>query len=542
MAFVKAMSANPLTKKGVNGSDVYTDEGLGNDLVALFTQLVRKQDEMYIIETVKKVLKSNNPQTIIDLFVMAFQTRNIRGGKGERKLFLYFMQTLLNHFPQWSYSILSLVPEYGCWNDLWKMYSFFNKETQNALDQIVKERFELDQESEKPSLLAKWLPREGSKHDYLARNFARLLFPLTPHSLVMRRYRKTVAYLNRLIDTTEIKMCGKKWSTITPSHVPGRLMKKNKLAFLNQKKAKDGEVETRHLFLEDRIECASHFVEFLNDVKKGTQTMKGAHTTMPHEHVHELLQRSGHSKEEVDVIQAQWDSIRNECEKGGNLGKIVPMCDFSGSMSGEPKEVCLALGILISELTSPAFKDHILTFDEEPRWFSFSNMKTLQEKIKSIKSFVIGQGLNTNIDAAIKLILRRLVEHKVSPEDAPTDLLILTDMGFDAASHIPDEKWSPHFARIRSEFETLGYIPPRIVCWNLRGEFKEYHATAHEEGVVQLSGWSPSLFKVLQDKGITVKTPYEGMRSVLDDPIYEPVRNVVKNLLKEKSSDILYSS
>jgi hypothetical protein len=212
-------------------------------------------------------------------------------------------------------------------------------------------------------------------------------------------------------------------------------------------------------------------------------------------------------------------------------------------MDGVPKEVSLALGILISELATPAFKDHILTFDSTPKWHSFNGLSTIDDKVKSIGS--LGQGLNTNFQATADLILRKLVEHQVAPEDAPTDLLVLTDMGFDAAStdyhsncnyNKKKDRWETHFQMIWRSFQERGYTPPRIICWNLRAEYKDFHAKADQVGVVQLSGWSPSALKALQSKGITVQTPYEGLRELLDAPRYDPVRAVANSLLHSSPS------
>ncbi len=545
MAFVAAMNT-PLTKSGVKGSDVYTEEGVGDPRVVLFTQLVRGQDFQYIDKCVKAIVNTNSQDMYRDLVVMMFQCRDIRGGKGERDLFYELFQAIHKQKPEWSRDILALVPEYGCWKDLWRIVTLI-PDVQEMVDRIVLEQFQLDQEAEHPSLLVKWLPREGSKYDALSKHFADILFPFTPAEDNQRRriYRKTMAYLNKKADTTEVKMCGKEWSKIIPKRVPGRLMKRNKLAFFNQKKGHRGAVEERYPDNEDRSTCKEHFEEFMEDVKSGKVEMKGATTTMPHEHVREILHtRYGFSKEQDDVIQAQWDAIRNEVLKGGGLGKVVPMCDFSGSMDGVPKEVSLALGILISEIADPAFKDHILTFDSEPHWYSFAGKKTLREKVTSTGS--LGQGLSTDFQKACDCILQRMIEHKVKPEDAPTDLLVFTDMGFDQACqanqssyytgnsytrNTKTQPWQTHFQMIRSNFEKYGYQPPRIVCWNLRAEYKDFHAKAHEEGVVQLSGWSPAMLKALQGKGIQVQTPYEGMRVVLDDSRYDRVREMMNKYL-----------
>jgi Domain of unknown function (DUF2828) len=547
MAFVSAMSA-PEIKQGVKGSDVYTEEGVGDLRVVLFTQLVRGFSATESEHLVSKILALESREQAVDLVVMTFQTRDIRGGKGERALFHNLLFSILTARPAWQSELLELVPEYGYWQDLWVLWKMAAGQPalRAAIDAVVVKQFRLDQESEKPSLLAKWLPREGSKYDELATHFASLFFSATPApgGQRMRTYRRALATLNRALDTTEVKMCGRTWANIVPKKVPGRLMKRCKSAFFNQKKNGRETVE-RWPAVEDRKLCAEHFREFLVDVASGKETMKGGQTTMPHEHVAEIQRsfRQKGSKEVEETRQAQWNAIRDETLAAGGLGKIVPMCDFSGSMSGTPMEVSLALGILISEVASPAFRDHILTFDSTPKWHSFAAKKTLREKVEAVGS--LGQGLSTDFQAACELVLRRLVEHKVAPEDAPTDLLVLTDMGFDSAcgsdrtsqytgntySHVKKSKsWQTHFQMIRESFETHGYKAPRIVCWNLRDEYKDYHARAHEEGVVQLSGWSPAVLKALQRGGVSVQTPYQGMRELLDDERYDLVRRAMELL------------
>jgi hypothetical protein len=544
MAFVAAMSSSPLTKIGVKGSDVYTEEGVGDLRVAFFTQLVRGLSRDEIKSNVQRILDSGDQAQVRDLVVMAFHTRDVRGGKGERDLGRYMIAAICVARPTWAKFLIALVPEYGCWKDLWKLGEEVPA-LQKDIDEFLHQQFLLDQESETPSLLIKWLPREGTKYDTLAHHFANLFFPLTPsaNGQRMRTYRRCLATLNRKLDTTEIKMCDSSlgdslggvghWSEIRPKNVPGRLLKRCKNAFFNQTKNKRESVSSRYPDRQDRVVCAENFKGFMSKVASGEEKIKGGDTTMPHEHVHEIYHNRGLSSEALQVIQAQWDAIRSLAEAGGGLGRIVPMCDFSGSMGGVPKEVSLALGILISELASPAFKDHILTFDSEPSWHSFTGMTSLYDKVRSVGD--LGQGLSTDFQKAADLILQRLVDHKVPREEAPTDLLVLTDMGFDSASQTgvymyKTKPWQTHFDMIREAFQKHGYEAPRIVCWNLRAEYKDFHAKAHEEGVVQLSGWSPAVLKALQGDGIKVQTPYEGLRKILDVPRYDRVREMVDGL------------
>ena len=94
MAFVQAMNSH---KKGVNGADVYTETD--DARVTLFTMLNRDLEESYIKKYVAEVIRRDSWEETRDLFVMAFQTRDIRGGKGEKKLFYQFLKALYHYHP-----------------------------------------------------------------------------------------------------------------------------------------------------------------------------------------------------------------------------------------------------------------------------------------------------------------------------------------------------------------------------------------------------------------------------------------------------------
>ena len=510
MSFVAAEQS-----QGVKGADCYTHSG--SKLVDLFTQLVRGA---FINPT---LVNQCLAESLEDTLVLAFQTRDIRGGKGERQLFRQLLTLILKAKPELSWAI-NLIPEYGRWDDVWSFMGL-SPLIDAIIDDVVLHNFQLDQESEKPSLLAKWLPREGSKKGSLAKaaHFANLLFPLTPVSGRLRMYRKTLAFLNARINTTELKMCGGQWSGIAPGSVPGQLLKRNKHAFFNKKplvlRKKVVRLYDRFPNSADRVACANNFIEHMQAGRK----VNGGQTTMPNEHVHNIL--TSFDTQMDSVIDAQWSAIREETQAAGGLGKSVMMCDFSGSMDGVPKGVSLALGILGSEVAAPAFKDHIITFDSTPVWHSFAGFTSLRQKVESVG--YLGQGANTNFQAACELILKRLVENKVDTEDAPKQLIVITDMGFDAAKNDYYTKktlpWQTEFQIIRSSFHSCGYEPPLIVCWNVRAAYTDTHAEATEVGVVQLSGWSPSVLKALQS-GLQVQTPYQGLRALLDSPRYDAVR------------------
>lgn len=550
MAFVQAMNSPDTTKVGINGADVYTEEGVGDYRVSLFTMLNRGLDTSYIKDSVSKIYNRKINDEMRDLFVMAFQTRDVRGGKGERKLFHNFMAALYEHDKEVVQKMLKLIPEYGCWRDMWDLLKAIPELEIDVLN-IVKEQFVEDllrcqtDQKVKMSLLAKWLPRENSgTYPGLARKISKFThtFEDSERKRIVK-YRKDISMMNKALKTVEINMCGKSWAEIKPEAVPGRCLKNHNKAFLNEPLKKKNSYLAENLRYpdnEDRMECRKHFQEFIEQMAKGEKKAHGANVVQPHELVAKAMSY-GCSSDELAINQGQWDSIKEETLKLGGLGKCVPMCDFSGSMNGTPKLVSLALGILISEINHSAFKDHILSFDAEPKWHSFTGKNTLKEKLDSIKGD-LAQGLNTNFFKAAMKIIEKMKEHKVPVGEEPEDLIVLTDMGFDAASRengyyrfSKNEDWETQLTTIRRAFkeageevwgEGNGWKPPRIVIWNLRAEYKDFHAKSDQEGVVQLSGWSPSMLKALQKGGVQVMTPYQGMRAILDDERYDEVRKV----------------
>lgn len=551
MAFVQAMSSPDTEKLGVNGAAVYTEDGVGDYRVTLFTMLNRGLSESYIIEYVTKVFSKNIPEMSRDMFVMAFQTRDVRGGKGEKKLFYHFFKSLHEVAPDVSREMLKLVPEYGCWRDMWELVKVI-PELESSVISITHEYFLEDMSKlaagdKGLSLLAKWLPREkATTYKGLAHKIASIFYVRdTSDRKRMIRYRKDVSMLNRALKTIEINMCDGSWADIKPEEVPGRCLKLHTKAFLNEMLKKKNVADLHKLRYpdrEDRMTCREHFQTFSKDLSEGKAKAHGANTVMPHELLKKILNCDSTSTDEFAINQGQWDSIREETLKCGGLGKAIAMCDFSGSMSGIPKEVSLALGILISEVTHKDFRDHILSFDSEPKWHSFAGMSTLKEKVLSI-SGSLGQGLSTDFYKACMCILDKMVKHRIPVGDEPEDLIVLTDMGFDSTISnytstyikIPSRRWISQIELIRNTFKEAGealwgtgngWTPPRIVIWNLRAEYKDFHAKADQEGVVQLSGWSPSMLKALQTNGVKVATPYMGLRATLDDERYDPVRTV----------------
>ena len=163
-------------------------------------------------------------------------------------------------------------------------------------------------------------------------------------------------------------------------------------------------------------------------------------------------------------------------------------------------------------------------------------------------------GGSTDFEAACEMILRAAQAARLKPDEVP-DLIVFSDMQFNQANgggggYGGGCNWETHHERLTRRFAEVGravcgepYAAPRIIYWNLRGDTAGFPAAADAPNTQLLSGFSPSLLKlVLSGKDIvadekevtmpdgTVKlvregpTPAETVRAALDDEAFGAVR------------------
>ena len=610
----------------------------GESLVDLFFKVMRNMSADSLEAKLNTILRSvtslesgrkADDTTLVDLFVMCMQTRDCRGGKGEREIFFQFFMLLAKSFPTTTNALIPLISHYGSYKDYFTILDIVNGEEdglwanssalvnmKTAILSHIADRLKMDEsliekvksggkENNNPeemyevrkevSLCAKYCPREG--HSFWNKDkkenvecmstLLSLLYPDSKANMRKQLYRKLCSSICSFLDITEQKMCGKRFADIVFKKVPSLCTKKYAKAFLNEK-VKNNQV--KYLGDQDRILCREHFIEHISSGKvKGGQLY-------PHQIVEKIF-KDEYKMSAIDkeLLKAQWVSMKETLikqieeamkdgsaeeahvtatttsveemevvevekkkEKGNgaiiDLGKLVALSDVSGSMHGTPMMVSIALGILISEMASPAFRNRVLTFETTPAWHKLEEGSSIVEKTKSLRD--ASWGGSTNLEAALDRIIEVCQNNKLGPEDIP-DLIIFSDMQFDEADG-SDGKGSDNRAtqheRIVKKFHDVGikicgkpYPAPRVIYWNLRSDTVGFPTEADAGNVQLLSGYSPSLFKaVLMGGGVeeeevvkeeimedgTVKvtvekkkpTPYDTLRKVLDDARYDDVR------------------
>jgi len=342
---------------GENASPEHTAEGVEDSRVALFFKLVRNipdDDLVQLLQAVLDVARSIQVDThseqlcaikaafVADAFIMAFQTRNCRGGKGERDLFYKLILHLSKDFPNTVASLMPLVPTFGSYKDWFCLLRLVQDEQKTSEEvrvamkpavavimDLVRDQLLVDQrimnadsskmdtteESEasttKVSLLSKWAPREGNAMDVLVKDLAKHVFPTS--SCPKKDYRKLVAALNQTIHTTETQMSSNRWDEIRFGSVPSVCMMKNRKAFLNeqvkgpQPSADQMETGNRHPEDVKRVACRKRLVGMLLDER--CNKIKGRQL-FPHEITSKIEGRDVSSMEKL-LFEKQWADIRN---------------------------------------------------------------------------------------------------------------------------------------------------------------------------------------------------------------------------------------
>ena len=185
---------------GENGHAELTAEGLGDPLLALFDKTVRGLDEArissFVADIIAEARTKGDAEPLKNLFVLAFQTRWCRGGKGERKIFYHLLVVLYERYAAVVVDLVQLIPTYGCWKDLlnllleckhgnvdyaplrhkvWNMFARQLKADEEELAAATRQG-----RSPKLSLAAKYAPSQGGQHSRVLKadkEIYKILFP-----------------------------------------------------------------------------------------------------------------------------------------------------------------------------------------------------------------------------------------------------------------------------------------------------------------------------------------------------------------------------
>ncbi|EFA78705.1 hypothetical protein PPL_08166 [Heterostelium album PN500] len=446
-------------------------------------------------EQLHALLKASWAQSPIDTVKIVFYNRDCRGGKGEREIFHQSILWLQEHHQSTIEKNFSQIPFFGSWKDVSKLIgtSLEPKALEMFVQQLKRDAADIQANPKATvSLAAKWAPTEGHAEDVASKAAKKLalLLGVNRHTAKAEYRKRFLAPLRKQIKITESYMSQGQWDKIDFSKVPSRCMKLQRVAF------------ERH---EPEL-----FKKYTDSLAKG-ETKVNAKQLFPHEIV-----ASYFSASKVDeILEGQWKVLVQETAKLGSLRDCIVLSDVSGSMSGRPMEVSVALGLLISSLTEAPFKDLVITFHEQPTFHTIKG-ENLYERVKDIMGMAWGG--STNFNTVFKIILEKAKAAKLPQAAMPKKLFVISDMQFDSA----DSKFKSNHKAMIQQYKEAGYEAPQIIYWNVNGAYTTTPVgDASMQGVGLVSGFSPSILKSIIEVGDTsTLSPLALLQPVLDDKRY----------------------
>lgn len=423
----------------------------------------------------------NHPAGVVQAFARAYASdsalalrillwaRDVRQGAGERETFRNLLHWLERAHPDVAAAVVrsGVVQALGRWDDLLGLQSA------HVWPEVLAQVRAALARGDK--LAAKWMPRQG-------RVAAKLRADL---GLDAKSWRQLLSAGSH---TVEQLMCAGAWSSIRFDHVPS--------------------VAAARLHHAFRAHESERYSAYLEAVKEGRQTMH-AGTVFPHDVV-----RAAVVDDEAATVQ--WTQL----PKPKLAGNALLVCDVSASMtvqvSGNTSalDVCVALGLLLSESLPEPFANQVLTFTESPSWHRIKG-QTLAERATSLRG--ARWGGNTDFRAAFELILSKAKEARAQGVEfqLPETLLVLSDMEFDRAG----VRGKTNLQVMQSRFADAGFPCPRLVFWNLNARVGNLPAGS-QPGVALISGFSPRIAELVLSGRLAEYHPEILMREAVCVPRY----------------------
>lgn len=459
-------------------------------------------------EIVNKFMKAFCEDKILAMRWLFF-ARDARQGLGERRLFRVVVSNLVKSNPEMVLPVIKLFSEYGRYDDMWCLLDI--PEAAEVVYDIVDKQLTEDLKNmnagKSISLLGKWLcsPNASSKQ---TKKYAKKI--RTALGITEREYRKALSKFRKYLDVVEVKMSAKNWSEINYETVPSKANLVYNNAFL-----KNDEERRR---------------DYLNKLEKG-EVKINASVLYPHDIVHKYVDGSMWStrlKSKDATLEELWKALPDTVQGCGNT---IVVADGSGSMitpvggtSVRALDVANALAIYFAEHSSGQFEDKYITFSSRPQLVDFSNCNSLHDKIQT--ALTHNEVSDTNIEAVFDLILDTAVKNKMSQDDIPQNILIISDMEFNYAQDYGHEMTQRLFETIAQRYAAAGYKLPRLIFWNVNSRTGTIPVKENELGVALVSGFSTNICKMVMS-GET--DPYKCLLDVLNSERYDAIEQAIKD-------------
>lgn len=488
---------------------------LKEQLVFLYFHLTRKScGGIHILEktllSVLELFKKNPDKYLYErelYFNLVLETRSVisdefSNGKGEQELTYMMIFVWYQYFPELAQQLLYLCfNKHGSWRDAPYLCEYIRKETNNKYHSLIdivihmaNTQLHSDMESWKFSKnafsrnhisnIAKWIPREGKKLDWL---HVRMAYDWAKkhHSYILdtaisdssyekamkkccRLYRKTYSYLNKALNTTQIKQCSRNIADIDPKNISPltEIKQRRTLTRIISKPSNSSICHGCRIVIP-----VSYFIKEAFLIISTRSLVKNKCS-------------------DIERLNQQWNDYSQTISDDGFMN-MLPLIDVSWYMrdaGGESLYTAIGLGLLVAERSS--YGKRILAYGNSPVWINletdttfFSMIENIYQNIQSI------QNTTSNINNALLLIHTAFQEINKETES------------INDATTIPNKL--PKLIIFSNNFEGMNtYTMPsqqKVICWNLATNMNvDLPCSFDKHNYILLSGFSGGLLSNLR--------------------------------------------
>ena len=494
MNFANAVKTNINAKYTENGARAYSTTGKA--LLDLFAQIgaLRPRTEEEIANKYAAAFAADP----LLATKMLFYAGNVRGGLGERRTFRICLKWLATNHADIVVKNVALIPHFNRWDS---MFVLVGTPAEKEMWKVIADQLNSDmaavaaskgRKAQPISLLAKWMPTETASSAETRKLAKRCMTNL---GLTPRAYRKVLSALRKHLKVVETSMSAQEWEAIQYAQVPSYAMKNYRAAFA--KHDPEG------------------FAAYKASLVRG-ETKVNASTLYPYDLVAQYTKGHGYWSRSIHadtIVEAQWKALPNYVQGENN---ILVMADVSGSMSGRPMDTSVGLATYFAQHNKGDYHNLYMTFTDKPHFIELREGATLAECVSKVMATDVGY--NTNLEAAFNYILQHAISNRVSDEELPKALVVVSDMEIDR--YMRQNKMD-FVDAMRAKFARYGYTLPKLILWNVEARNDTF--LTKQEDVLCVSGQSASTFRELCGN-LDGKTAWDLMLETLGNKMYDCVR------------------
>jgi hypothetical protein len=514
--------------------------------------------------------KQNTLPFLISFYKLIANTRDIHSGKGERDISYMMLWKLYCYFPSLATYLLYrfVLPiegqpyAYGSWRDIKyfchfvKLYSRY-QENDTLIDiciELINTQLKKDldmwkcspnpMDSRFVSNVAKWIPRENKKFDWLfhklADHWGKTHYPYIIKSVhdynskIKSRnkykllYRKNVSFMNKAIDTVEIKLCANKRLLIKPDNIPLLCFNKYKNVVFNDSDN------------DEHLKCSQIITESIeNKFNNPIITHNGYYkyntsSSLPiYYYVKEAISIIAKYKckdnSQFRILNKQWDFLSSSLNWVFD-DFILPIIDISSSMriyNDDPLYAAIGFAILISQHSS--IKNRILAIDNVPIWIQLDDNMTFIHKVKTIIHNISSlYSTKTSYVQACNFIGNSFLQTSICDNN-------IRNLQFVFLSSFSKDHYDNYslYDTISQTFSQYTNAIPHISFWNLsKHNTNELPCKSEQYGTKILSGYSSHLISHLHNRNNShFYNPYTTVYDILNKYQYQILEKYIQSII-----------